>query len=1250
MDKLAEKICKHKKLILVISGILLVLSFIGNFLTKVNYDILVYLPKDIETIKGQDILTDDFDMGSYSVAVAENLSNKQILDLEKKIKNVKGVNKVVSLYDAIGTIIPMEMLPVEVTEKLHKDDTDLLFITFYGSTSSEETIDAVKEIRNISSGSVRLGGMSSMVLDTMELSNKEILIYVVIAVALCIVVLEFSLDSYLVPILLLLNIGCAIIYNLGSNILLGEISYITKALVAVLQLGVTTDFSIFLYHSYESKKEKYKTRDEAMASAIKETFTSVIGSSLTTIAGFLVLCTMQLTLGRDLGIVMAKGVLLGVISVLTLFPSMLLCFDSLIEKTKHKSLNLKFEKLNKFIIKNHIVIFIIFLIIAIPAYLGYKNVSVYYKMDRSLPATLESISTNEVLKDKYNIVSPEILLVDTSMKSNDVVDMINEIKNVDGIDFVLSFDELKQLGITDNMISEDLLKVFKTDKYEMILVNSLYEVASDELNSQVEVINNIVKEYDDKIIVAGEGPLMKDLISISDTDFNNVNTSSIVCILVILLLVLKSFSLPILLICAIETAIFINMSFSYFGGVVLPFVAPIVLGTIQLGATIDYAILMTSNYLGLRKSGKEKREAMLETLNYNGRSILVSGLCFFAATFGVGVYSQLEMVGSLCTLISRGAIVSMLVVILVLPSILLIFDSLIMKTTKGCNNMKKNNKKIISLSLAILASLAFIPSNAFALSRIETVYGKLDTTGNYKSVLVTEHLKNDKKENTLQDYTDLKDVLNINGNEVIEVKDNKLTVNSNGLDIFYQGKYDNKLPISMDITYKLDGKKVNGEDILGKSGKVEINIKYTNSSKKIVKVNGKNETLYTPFVVTFGTILDEYASNINVTNGKTISNGTKNVVGAISTPGLYESLNLSELKNTDKITLTYETTCFSIPSMYSVITPKLISSSDLKIFDKLDTLYKSSETLKANMDLIDTNTKKIKEGSNKLKSTLSSSMKGSSKNALTTEQVNMITNQASGLVSAKFTDEYKNEIAKSAWKEVQNSLDPNDSYVVSEVQKYSTNIMITYLKSINKFDEYVRCSSLGQSATSDRSCMNLFTLIAPMKNALSENNGKLASSVSSYVAENVSKSVAVKVSEETAKQTVSELAPTLANTVANQVKDASIESLKTLYNGISTLDSGINELSAGISKYNEEGITKITNIIGGDVKTTTNKVKSIVKLGENYKSVNSKSLNSSDETRMILVVDGKKYEAPKQNTQKTTKKVSFFQRIKNLFK
>lgn len=688
MKKMADKICKHKKTILIVTCLLLVFSFIGMKLTKINYDILVYLPEDIETIKGQNILTDDFNMGSYSIAVLENMKSKDIIKLEENIKEIEGVNEVVSLYDVLGTTIPVDMVPSEITDHLHNEDTDLLFITFEDGTSSEKTINAVEEIRNITSDSVKLGGMSSMVLDTMNLSEQEIFVYIVIAVFLCIIVLELSLDSYLVPIFLLLNIGCAILFNLGTNIFLGEISYITKALVAVLQLGVTTDFSIFLYHSYEKKKEKSKDNNEAMKEAISETFTSVIGSSLTTVAGFLVLCTMNLTLGKDLGIVMAKGVLLGVLCVLTLFPSLLLVFDNLIEKTKHKKLNLTFNKLNEFIVKHHIVIFIAFLIVLIPCYLGYKKIDVYYKIDKSLPETLESISTNNVLKEKYNIVSPEIILIDNDILSNDIVKMTDELKNIQGIDFVLSFDDLKQMGISENMLPEELLKIFKSEKYEMILINSEYEVASTELNDQITVVNDIVKKYDKNAIVAGEGPLMKDLITISDTDFNNVNNSSIICILIILLLVLKSISLPILLIFAIESAIFINMSFSYFGGVTLPFVAPIVLGTIQLGATIDYAILLTTSYLKNRKE-LDKKEAMIKTLNYNGASILVSGLCFFAATFGVGLYSKLEMVGSLCTLISRGAIVSMVIVITILPSILLIFDKIIMKSTKGC---KKNEK------------------------------------------------------------------------------------------------------------------------------------------------------------------------------------------------------------------------------------------------------------------------------------------------------------------------------------------------------------------------------------------------------------------------------------------------------------------------------------------------------------------------------------------------------------------------------
>ena len=686
MDKFAKGICKNKVIIMIVTCVLVVLSFIGMSLTKINYDILVYLPKDIETIKGQDILTDDFNMGAYSIAIAKDLSSKQILKLEDEIKQVDGVNEVVSLYDVLGTTVPVSMLPDEITSHLYEDNTDILFITFAGSTSSEETIDAVTEIRELTSDKVLLGGMSSMVLDTMNLSESEIMIYIVIAVVLCIIVLELSLDSYLVPVLLLLNIGIAILFNLGSNIFLGEISYITKALVAVLQLGVTTDFSIFLYHSYEKKKKEYDNKEDAMAVAIKETFTSVIGSSLTTIAGFLVLCTMKLTLGKDLGIVMAKGVLLGVITVLTVFPSLLLLLDKYIEKTKHKSLAINFNKINNFIVKHHVAFFIVFLISIVPCYLAYKNVDIYYKIDRSLPATLESIKANEELKDKFNIVSPEILLVPADMKSNDINDMTEEIKKINGIDFVLSFDELKKLGISENMLSDDLVSIFKNDKYELILVNSLYEVASDELNDQITDLNKVVDKYNEDIIVAGEGPLMKDLINISDTDFNNVNYSSIICILVILLFVLKSLSLPILLIAAIETAIFINMSFSYFGGVVLPFVAPIVLGTIQLGATIDYAILMTTNYLERRKNNMAPKEAMVDTLNYCANSIFVSGLCFFAATFGVGVYSDLEMVGSLCTLISRGAIISMIVVITIVPSILLIFDKLINKTT-----LKKGN-------------------------------------------------------------------------------------------------------------------------------------------------------------------------------------------------------------------------------------------------------------------------------------------------------------------------------------------------------------------------------------------------------------------------------------------------------------------------------------------------------------------------------------------------------------------------------
>ena len=682
MKKIADNICKHKTLVLIITSILFLLSLIGAYLTKINYDILVYLPSDIETVKGQNILTEDFNMGSYAFVLTDNMSSKDILQLEENIKNINGVNEVVSIYDLVGTTIPVDMLPNEITSKLSKDNTDLIMVTLNDSTSSLTTMNAISELRKLSNGKTKVSGMSSMVLDTKELSDKEIAIYVVIAVLLCLLILELSLNSYVIPVILLANIGISIMINLGTNIIFGEISYITKALVAVLQLGVTTDFSIFLYHSYEKEKELSKNKEEAMSKAITETFTSVLGSSLTTIAGFLVLCTMSLTLGKDLGLVMAKGVLIGVISAITLFPCLILTFDKLIEKTHHKELVLNFDKLNNFVIKHNKVILVIFILFAIPLYLANSKVEVYYKLDQSLPETLESIQGNNILKEKFNIVSPEIILMDKDIKNDDINKMIDEIKEVEGIDFILSSSNLSNLGITNEMLPSKLNNIIESENYQLLFVNSTYDIATDELNNQVDVVNKIIKKYDKNSILAGEGPLMKDLVNTSDTDFNNVNYSSMICILLIMFVVLKSLSLPFLLILTIEFAIITNMSVSYFSGTVLPFVAPIVLGTIQLGATIDYAILMTTNYIKRRKDGMDKNKAMKETLSFCCNSIIVSGMCFFAATFGVGVYSKLEMVASLCTLISRGALISMFTVIVILPCVLLTFDKIIMKTTK----------------------------------------------------------------------------------------------------------------------------------------------------------------------------------------------------------------------------------------------------------------------------------------------------------------------------------------------------------------------------------------------------------------------------------------------------------------------------------------------------------------------------------------------------------------------------------------
>ena len=691
MQKFGEFICKHKKIILIIALILLIPSVIGMKATKINYDILMYLPDDIETVQGESILAQDFNMGAFSMITVDNMKTKDILKLEDKLKKIGNVEKVVSIADVIGTDIPEDVLPDEIKDKLYKDGSTIILATFKDSISDEETLNTVEEIRKVTDGQCKIGGMTATTLDTKEVSNSEVIVYIVIAVILCLVILEIALDSYLIPVLLLGNIGIAILYNMGSNILLGQISYITKAISAVLQLGVTMDFAIFLYHSYKAEKEKTNNNDEAMSKAITSTLVSVLGSATTTIAGFLALCSMNLTLGRDIGLVMAKGVLIGLICAVTILPAAILMFDKAIEKTRHKEILPKFTKVRDFSIKHYKAIIVAFLIILPFAVYGYTHTENYYNLDKSLPDTLQGVQANNELKEKFGIVSTELVLVDKDMPDYKVNQMLDEINNLDGIDMTLSYASISKGQIPKEILPDEIKSIFQSDKYQMIIISSKYELATNELNDQVEKVKEIVKRYDSNALLAGEGPLMTDLVEISDHDFNSVNSSSIVIIFILMIITLKSISLPFILLAAIEFAIFINMGIPAYTNTVLPFVASIVIGTIQLGATIDYAILITTKYKELRKEGKDKKEAVSEALGTSISSIVVSALCFFGATFGVGAYSKIEMISSLCTLMSRGAIISMVTVVTVLPAFLLVFDKLICKTTIGMKNENKVN-------------------------------------------------------------------------------------------------------------------------------------------------------------------------------------------------------------------------------------------------------------------------------------------------------------------------------------------------------------------------------------------------------------------------------------------------------------------------------------------------------------------------------------------------------------------------------
>ena len=695
MKKFGKVVVKLRIPILVLSFLLLIPSVLGYFNTRVNYDILYYLPSDIDTMQGQDILLDDFGKGAYAMVVVDGMNKSNVSKLVKKVEGVDHVASVISYSGVVGDDVPSEILPDKFRSYFENEDSGatLFAIFFDDTTSSDDTMKAIQEVRDVTDNQCYIAGMSAVVTDTKTMAEKETPFYVLVAVVLVCIVLAIFMDSFLVPVFFMLSIGMAIVYNLGSNYFLGEVSYITKALAAVLQLGVTLDYSIFLWHSYkEAKEETPDDHHEAMAVAIGNTLTSVVGSSITTVAGFIALCFMSFTLGLDLGVVMAKGVVLGVIGCVTILPSFILTFDKALEKTMHREIMPNFDKPARWIVNHSWIFLIIFVLLLGPAIYGYNNTKVYYDLSDTLPEKLNCSQANKMLAENFDGTnSIYMILTDSNLSAEDSNAMMNEVNDLDGISFALSIDSALGGEIPTEMLPDSLVSELKGDEYQIMMVSTNYTIASDEINDQINKVDAIAKKYDAKSMVIGEAPCTKDLITITDKDFKTVSAVSIVAIFFIIFFVLKSISLPVILVAAIEFAIFVNMGIPYYTGTTIPFISSVVIGTIQLGATVDYAILMTTRYKRERAAGNSKKEAISIALGTSIPSIIVSALGFFAATFGVGMIASVDMIASLCTLMARGAIISMFVVIFVLPSLFVLLDKVIIHTSLGFKP-KKNSQ------------------------------------------------------------------------------------------------------------------------------------------------------------------------------------------------------------------------------------------------------------------------------------------------------------------------------------------------------------------------------------------------------------------------------------------------------------------------------------------------------------------------------------------------------------------------------
>lgn len=691
MYKFGKGVVKLRIPIVIIALLLLFPSVLGIIKTRINYDILSYLPEDIETMQGQEIMLKEFGKGGFAFVVVEDMEDRDVVKLKEKIQNIDAVCDVL-WYDTIADIsLPKEVLPENIYDFFNSENSTMMAVFFDKATSADESLKAVEQIREIAGKQCFISGMTAIVQDIKELTMQETMMYVIIAVILTCIILAITMDSFLIPIIFMVSIGMAILYNLGSNIIQGEISFITQALTAVLQLAVTMDYSIFLWHSYKEQKENNPgDKHKAMAEAIGMTVSSVVSSSVTTVAGFLALCFMSYTLGLDMGIVMAKGVIIGVICCITVLPSFILILDKAIEKTMHKDFIPKLDKVSDFIIKHNAVFITLFIALLIPAIYGQMNTSVYYNLTNTLPQDLNSVVANAKLDEEYEMASTHIVMCDSDMSAKDANKMISEIEDVDGISFAMSLDTLIGSSIPREIIPDSVTSILKSGDWQMMLLGSDYKVATDEINSQIEQLNDIIKNYDASGMLIGEAAATKDLISITDHDFKVVNIVSIAAIFVIILIALRSISLPIILVAVIEFAITVNMGIPCFTNTTIPFIASVVIGTIQLGATVDYAILMTTRYKSERSLGKDKKESVTTALSTSMKSIIVSGLGFFASTFGVGIYSSVDMISQLCTLMSRGALISMATVICVLPSMLMLFDKIIINTSIGIKPKKRS--------------------------------------------------------------------------------------------------------------------------------------------------------------------------------------------------------------------------------------------------------------------------------------------------------------------------------------------------------------------------------------------------------------------------------------------------------------------------------------------------------------------------------------------------------------------------------